>query len=156
MWIYTSTRKNPFLYLLFHILHEGLLWSSQTALNCTHQMNAGAQAEFLNPGWNPSLHWPRLIFSSDWCRTWLFSLNQLVLLVRSCFITEVCVTHLQNDTEVSFGGGGIFLFKLILLKIVALVPISEALTRPSAWLWGMQHVLTRVLYCCIWPVGGVV
>lgn len=69
------------------------------------------------------------------------------------------MTHLQNGTKVSFEEGDFFfLFKPLLLKLMASMPVSEAaLSRPSARLWGMVEpslMHGSVCYIAIYEPGG--
>lgn len=67
------------------------------------------------------------------------------------------MSHLQNGTKVSFEDGG-FLFKPLLLKIMALLPVLEAaLSRPSARLRGKVEpslMYSTVCYIAIYEPGG--
>lgn len=70
------------------------------------------------------------------------------------------MSHLQNDTKVSFEDGGFFcfLFKPLLWKIMASLPVLEAaLSRLSARLWGIVEpslMYSAVCYIAIYKPGG--
>lgn len=127
------------------------------SLGSDDQMNAGAHAGPIGQGTLKSVLAliPRLIVASDWWRTWLFHLNQPILLVRLCINSGGCVTHLQNDTQASFEEGGMFL-SLYYWESA----LNAALSSPSAQLWGTGDVcpsrfvhqepsLTQSSTCCV-------
>lgn len=68
----------------------------------------------------------------NWTRP--FSLNQLVLLVGLCINSEVCMTHLQNDTKVSFEEG-----KFLLASI-----------RENHSVLVLEEVPTNMALACVW------